>query len=253
MPREFSIVIWWFLQYCISWTEPPASKDHPASKRVLLHLAVRRSHRAQWVWISNRSQKIVLNTCLWVSGMTAMLAGMDMLALVVSLGWVLWRKLCFPTFSAEYFPLWGRSVCCWVTTTLGHRAACRVFSVGCHWRAELWCPGKGEQISGEHRAMSKGTGVLPSISVLNLFQQQVQRKHLHPDSPRWVFSSSTRTGHKRHFNLLCFPGQISERQSQIKARALKAGSQELVCPSSHCFLCLFCRAEFHNFTALKGV
>lgn len=219
---------------------------------MLLHLAVRRSHRARGVWISIRSQVIVLNTCLWVSGMTAMLAGMDMLALVVSLGWVLWTKLCFPTFAAEYFPLWD--ACWWVTTALGHRAACRVFSGGCHRRTELWCPGEGEQLSGEHRATSQGIGVLPNISVLDLFQQQVQRKSLYPDSPRWVFSSSIRTGLKKHFNLHCFPGQSSERQSQIKAGALKTGGQELVCPSSRCFLYLLSRVEFCNFTAaLKSI
>lgn len=63
---------------------------------MLLHLGVRRRHRARWAWISNRSQVDILNTCLWLSGTAAVpgiTAVMDVLALVLSLEWVLWHLL----------------------------------------------------------------------------------------------------------------------------------------------------------------
>lgn len=111
-----------------------------ASKEMLLHTGS--CHRALGsleepqstvgIWIRKRSQVTALKTCLWGSELAAMLAVMGTLAITVFLGWVSWRKSCFPTCAAEYFPLWDAYW--WVTPALGHGAACRVFSVGFQWR-----------------------------------------------------------------------------------------------------------------------
>lgn len=63
-------------------------------------------------------------------------------------------------------------------------------------------------------------------------------------------------GHKKHLNCSACQDRVQnlERQNQIKAEAFKIGVKELMCPSSRCFLCLFSRVEFHNFTAeVKGI
>lgn len=76
-----------------------------------------------------------------------------------------------------------------------------------------------------------GSELTVMLAVMNMLAVTIsfQRKPPNPDSPRWVFSSSIRMGHKKHLNLLCLPEQHSEYgKAKPDAGALKIGVKELV-------------------------